>query len=75
MSKRLTPGKSIYEPKRPYFKIYDMKNGTFLACRGFKREFTYSKYCDSLEEAYAFLKRNEFEYTPEKSELINIAML
>jgi len=75
MSRRFSPGKSIYEPKRPYFKIYDMKNGTYQANRYFKPGFTYSKYCDSLEEAYAFLKRNEVEYTPEKSELINLAPL
>jgi len=75
MSRRFSPGKSIYVPKRKHFYIYDIKNGTYQASRYFEKGYTYSKYCDSLEEAYAFLKRNEVEYTPEKSDLNNLAQL
>ena len=75
MSRKRGPGKSILLPKKTNFYIYNKGNGNYQAVRIFGKGATYAKLCSSIEEAHAFLKRQEFEYTPEFSDLNNVASL
>jgi hypothetical protein len=75
MSRKHSQGKSIFAPKKPNFFIYDKGDGQYQAMRFFGKGFTYAKLFSSIEEAYAFLKRQEFAYTPEEIDLKNLAPL
>ena len=56
---------NLYEPKRPGFTIYKLAGDRYQALRRISQYNTKSKHCFTLEEAYAFLKRNEEAIIPD----------
>ena len=58
------PLRNLYEPRTSGFRIYDFGNNTYAAFRTIEKT-TITRVFSTLEECYAFLKKNEQSILPE----------